>query len=85
MHKVYIDDESYNSGHGQAYKFYGVDPEKGATAIVRPDQCKRFLKLDVCLLLFTDVQSDVSMVTGLGDYQDIKDFFLGFAIPSTSL
>lgn len=40
LHKVYIDDESYHSGHGHAYEFYGVQPEKGAIAIVRPDNRK---------------------------------------------
>lgn len=37
LHKIYIDDESYHSGHGHAYEFYGVHPEKGAIAIIRPD------------------------------------------------
>ncbi|KAI9691652.1 MAG: hypothetical protein M1822_007723 [Bathelium mastoideum] len=36
--KIYIDDESYHSGHGHAYDFYGIHPEQGAIAIVRPDQ-----------------------------------------------
>jgi hypothetical protein len=40
LHKIYIDDESYHSGHGHAYEFYGVDPEKGAIGIIRPDNCK---------------------------------------------
>ena len=40
LHKIYIDDESYHSGHGHAYDFYGVSPKNGATAIVRPDGCK---------------------------------------------
>jgi len=40
LHKVFFDDESYNSGHGHAYEFYGIDPERGAVAVVRPDQCK---------------------------------------------
>ncbi|GAB1321053.1 Phenol 2-monooxygenase [Madurella fahalii] len=35
--KVYADDESYNSGHGHAYKAYGIDPQKGALVVVRPD------------------------------------------------
>lgn len=39
LHKVFVDDEHYNSGHGHAYEKYGIDPEKGATVIVRPDQC----------------------------------------------
>lgn len=33
-----MDDESYNSGHGHAYDFYGVDPKQGAVVVVRPDQ-----------------------------------------------
>lgn len=40
LHKVFVDDESYNSGHGHAYEKYGVDIREGAIAIVRPDQCK---------------------------------------------
>jgi len=40
LHKTFVDDESYNSGHGHAYQFYGVDPTVGAIAIIRPDQCK---------------------------------------------
>lgn len=39
MHKTFVDDESYNSGHGHAYEKYGVDVVEGAIAIVRPDQC----------------------------------------------
>jgi hypothetical protein len=39
LHKTYIDDEHYNSGHGRAYAKYGVDPSVGAVVIVRPDQC----------------------------------------------
>ncbi|EHY60609.1 FAD-dependent monooxygenase terD [Exophiala dermatitidis] len=38
LHKAFVDDESYNSGHGHAYEKYGVDPDVGATVIVRPDQ-----------------------------------------------
>ncbi|KAH7083815.1 FAD binding domain-containing protein [Paraphoma chrysanthemicola] len=38
LHKTYIDDEHYNSGHGHAYQKYGVDPDVGAMVIVRPDQ-----------------------------------------------
>ncbi|KAL2195347.1 FAD binding domain-containing protein [Corynascus similis CBS 632.67] len=35
--KVFADEESYNSGHGHAYKAYGVHPENGAVVVVRPD------------------------------------------------
>jgi phenol 2-monooxygenase (NADPH) len=37
--KTFVDDESYNSGHGHAYKAYGIDPEHGAVVVVRPDHC----------------------------------------------
>ncbi|KAF2276312.1 2-polyprenyl-6-methoxyphenol hydroxylase [Westerdykella ornata] len=38
LHKVYVDDEHYNAGHGHAYERYGVEPMVGAVVIVRPDQ-----------------------------------------------
>lgn len=38
LHKTFVDDASYNSGHGHAYQTYGIDLEKGAIVIVRPDQ-----------------------------------------------
>lgn len=34
---VYVDDESYHEGFGDAYKGYGVDKEKGCVVIARPD------------------------------------------------
>jgi phenol 2-monooxygenase len=40
LHKVYVDDEHYNSGHGHAYERYEVDPTVGAVVVVRPDQCE---------------------------------------------
>lgn len=36
--KVYVDDNSYHEGHGEAYKNYGVDPKKGCMVVLRPDQ-----------------------------------------------
>jgi phenol 2-monooxygenase len=36
--KVFVDDQSYHEGHGQAYMNYGIDPSRGASAIIRPDQ-----------------------------------------------
>ncbi|KAJ6168564.1 hypothetical protein N7497_001407 [Penicillium chrysogenum] len=36
--KVFVDEESYHEGHGQAYANYGIDPNRGASVIVRPDQ-----------------------------------------------
>lgn len=40
LHKVYVDYEHYNAGHGLAYERYEVDPAVGAVVIVRPDQCE---------------------------------------------
>ena len=36
--KVFADDMSYHEGHGEAYKNYGVDKEKGCVIVTRPDQ-----------------------------------------------
>ncbi|KAL6717846.1 hypothetical protein ACLMJK_003931 [Lecanora helva] len=35
--KVFVDDWSYHSGHGRAYEGWGVDKEKGAVVVFRPD------------------------------------------------
>ncbi|KAL4746518.1 hypothetical protein BDW72DRAFT_207266 [Aspergillus terricola var. indicus] len=40
LHKIFFDDESYNKGHGELYKYLGINPEDGVIIIVRPDQCK---------------------------------------------
>lgn len=36
--KIFVDDQSYHEGHGQAYENYGVDPKAGCAVILRPDQ-----------------------------------------------
>ncbi|POS71650.1 phenol hydroxylase [Diaporthe helianthi] len=36
--KIFVDDESYHEGCGDAYKSYGVDRERGCVVVVRPDQ-----------------------------------------------
>ncbi|KAK2609576.1 hypothetical protein N8I77_003072 [Diaporthe amygdali] len=38
LHKVFVDDESYNSGHGRAFDTIGVDHESITIVVVRPDQ-----------------------------------------------
>ena len=40
LHNIYFDDESYNTGHGHLYDYLGMNPQKGAIVIVRPDQCE---------------------------------------------
>lgn len=77
LHKTFVDDESYNSGHGHAYKFYGVEPAEGAVVVVRPDQCKWF-----CIFVGTRLTlADISMVIGVQDHDTIGRFFGGFVIP----
>jgi phenol 2-monooxygenase len=41
--KIYVDDQSYHEGHGQAYNNYGVDHEVGCVVILRPDQYVGFI------------------------------------------
>ncbi|KAF6815879.1 FAD monooxygenase [Colletotrichum plurivorum] len=36
--KVFVDDESYHEGFGDAYSKYGVDKKRGCVVAVRPDQ-----------------------------------------------
>ncbi|WYZ46660.1 hypothetical protein EsH8_IX_000885 [Colletotrichum jinshuiense] len=36
--KVFVDDESYHEGFGDAYKNYGIDKQRGCVVVVRPDQ-----------------------------------------------
>lgn len=36
--KVFVDDESYHEGHGQAYVNYGINKRTGCLVLVRPDQ-----------------------------------------------
>lgn len=40
LHKVFVDDESYNSGHGHAFDTIVVDHKVVTVVIVRPDQCE---------------------------------------------
>lgn len=41
--KIYVDDQSYHEGHGQAYQNYGIDPKEGCVVILRPDQYVGFV------------------------------------------
>jgi phenol 2-monooxygenase len=78
LHKVYIDDEHYNSGHGHAYERYGVDPNVGAVVVVRPDQCKSSRKHVLEQIGWCGV--DVAKVTGLDDFEGIERFFESFLV-----
>lgn len=85
LHKVYFDDESYNSGHGKAYEFYGIEPSRGAVAIVRPDHCRYspFLFSPDYVGAWKDtalMEIDISMITKIENHEAIGDFFRGFAL-----
>jgi len=41
--KIYVDDQSYHEGHGEAYKNYAVDPKEGCVVVLRPDQYVGFV------------------------------------------
>ncbi|CDU22252.1 probable phenol 2-monooxygenase [Sporisorium scitamineum] len=36
-HKIFVDDETYHKGHGQAYEKYGVRKDRGTLVVIRPD------------------------------------------------
>ncbi|KAF4453255.1 phenol 2-monooxygenase [Fusarium albosuccineum] len=38
LENAYVDDTNYEGHHGQAYQKYGIDPQKGAIVVIRPDQ-----------------------------------------------
>lgn len=80
LHKTFVDDESYNSGHGHAYEKYGVDVKEGAVAVVRPDQCSSPYTLIVDKA-DADAFLDVSLVTSLDDKHGLMSFFEGWVVP----
>lgn len=78
IHKVFVDDESYNHGHGKAYETYDINPKKGAMVIVRPDQCE-CLHFSFRYNIITP--TDVSMVVEIENHQAIHNFFAGCTLP----
>lgn len=52
LHKIFVDDDSYNSGHGHAYEKYDIGTKEGAVVVVRPDQCV-LIRFKFCNLLLT--------------------------------
>lgn len=83
-----MDDESYNSGHGNAYEFYGCSKEMGCITVVRPDQ-REFLLSSSWLPLFFQrrrtltTSLDVSAVTGIEQHNVLKDFFASCLLPAS--
>lgn len=79
MTKVYADEESYNSGHGHAYKALGIDRQQGALVVVRPDHCE--LKPQSGYYSDADYSIDVAKIAALEDVASIGQFFDGFLFP----
>lgn len=77
--KVFVDCESYNSGHGYAYQKYQIDETKGALVVLRPDHCMLFKFGSLCMSRL--IYLDISLITDLEDYQGVNDFFTGFCTP----
>jgi len=80
---VFVDDEHYNSGHGHAYEKFGIDAERGATVIVRPDQCMPCKPVSDLFELTDHVFPDVSKVMAIDDTEGIGQFFDIFCAPKT--
>lgn len=83
LHKVLVDDYSYNSGHGHAFDALGIDPKVVTVVIVRPDQCESCVHLHLIeggTTLLTQ-QVDISLITSPRDIASLGAFFDGFMIP----
>lgn len=52
---MFVDDESYNSGHGHAFDTIGVDHKLVTVVIVRPDQCEFVLEIFPSSLLLAHI------------------------------
>lgn len=83
MHKVFFDDESYDQGHGQAYKQLGIDSRTGCAVIIRPDQCKLQNMTPGSIILTPRL--DVAKISTLDGVEAFEDFFAGFMLNSTRL
>lgn len=75
---MFVDCESYNSGHGHAYEKYQIDETKGALVVVRPDHCTLRSSQELWNMWLTCL--DISLITDLEDYAGLDDFFRGFAV-----
>lgn len=78
VHKVFVDCEGHETAHGRAYEKFGIDINKGAVIIVRPDHCKfawwtkALYHSDFISLLDKKV---VSAVFGIEDQKKVSEFF----------
>jgi phenol 2-monooxygenase len=79
LFKVFVDCESYNSGHGYSYQKYAIDETKGALVVVRPDHCTLHTTTQESLSVWLTFL-DISLITDLEDYEGLGDFFKGFSM-----
>lgn len=81
--KIYADCESFHNGHGEVYKNLGIDRERGAAIVVRPDGCKfeRLKGLPVRLVC-ADVATtaDTALVCDLEDTDKLDAYFGGVLV-----
>lgn len=75
---MFVDDADYKDMHGHIYSKCGIDPERGAVVIVRPDQCMCKMFLAWAGISRLTVYPDVSKVCALDDFEGVSSFFKGF-------
>jgi phenol 2-monooxygenase len=76
VHRVFVDDTSpYMLGCGEAFSKYGINPERGAIVVVRPDLCE--ILSSFFDYSYTDSTIDVSRVLTLTTAHELIPFFKG--------
>lgn len=82
--KLYADCESYHKGHGQIYDNLGINKERGALIVVRPDGCEPSPRPTPCS---SDVVfADTALVCDLEDTATVDAYFDGILLmPPLSL
>lgn len=84
LHSIYVDDESYDAGHGKAFETYGFETSQPeAIVVVRPDQCKQNTKQVVVGSNISNTSTDIAKICGFEDAEAVGDFFRGFMYNKT--
>ncbi|RMZ87228.1 hypothetical protein DV736_g5547, partial [Chaetothyriales sp. CBS 134916] len=69
LHKTFVDDESWNSGHGRAYETFGVVPAASGGCVCKDDGA------GVVVIVRPDLV--VAKVVGMDEFEAIARFFEG--------
>lgn len=81
---MYVDDESYDAGHGKAFETYGFETNRPeAIVVVRPDQCKQLPTHPLYERNISNTFIDVAKICGFEDVEAVGDFFRGFMYSKT--